>query len=223
MEPNKKWLISDKIGQVSGILQLNERSKCILVLGHGAGAGMHHDFMAVLAQALYELDIGVVRYNFPYMEKGKRRPDFPAVAHLTISTVVQDMDNVTDLPILLSGKSFGGRMASQWVSKYNPPQVKGLVFYGFPLHGIGKDGTERAEHLNAISIPMLFLQGTRDKLARKDLIQKVSQQLDSAILKFIELGDHSFKVPKRSGRTHEDIIQDLATMTNEWIDRTILK
>ena len=223
MKPNKQWTISDKVGKVSGIVQVDGKSKCVLILGHGAGAGMHHEFMTKLADALVHHKIGVVRYNFPYMEQGKRRPDFPAVAHATIREVARDLHASFKLPLLLSGKSFGGRMASQWVSKDAPEHVNGLIFYGFPLHGIGKDGTERADHLNNIGIPMLFLQGTRDKLARQDLIQEVTEELDNATLKFIESGDHSFKVPKKTGRTHDEVILDLAKMSDEWIEDIILK
>lgn len=223
MEPNKQWTISEKIGNVSGIEQFSKRNKCIIILGHGAGAGMKHTFMSQLADALHEHNIGVIRYNFPYMEQGKRRPDFPAVAHKTIEMIVEKVGQDHSVPIFLAGKSFGGRMASQWVSKANSDLVKGLIFYGFPLHGIGKDGKERAEHLYSIDKPMLFLQGTKDKLARQDLIKEVTINIKKAKLHFIENGDHSFKVPKKTGYTHEDIINQLAIETNQWIDQLILK
>ncbi len=223
METNKQWTISEKIGNVSGIEQVTKQSKCIIILGHGAGAGMRHPFMSLLAEALVIHNIGVVRYNFPYMEQGKSRPDFPAVAHKTIQTICENIGANHKQPIFLAGKSFGGRMASQWVSKTNPQLIKGLIYYGFPLHGIGKDGKERAEHLYSIDTPMLFLQGTKDKLARKDLIEAVTNNIKNAQLHFIENADHSFKVPKKSGFTHEDIINQLAIETNRWIDQLILK
>lgn len=223
MEPNKQWTISEKIGKVSGIEQVSKHSKCIIILGHGAGAGMKHPFMSLLSDALVASNIGVVRYNFPYMEQGKRRPDYPAVAHKTIQTITENTKANHTLPIFLSGKSFGGRMASQWVSKSNTELVKGLIFYGFPLHGIGKDGKERAEHLYTIKQPMLFLQGTKDKLARKDLIEEVTQNINKSHLHFVDNADHSFKVPKKTGYSHEDVINQLASETNQWIDQLILK
>ena len=220
---NIKWTISENIGQVSGIVQLDNQSDCLLVLGHGAGAGMTHLFMEQLANALFEQKIGVVRYQFPYMEKGKRRPDYPAVAHKTIEVVCEDVRKQYKLPILLSGKSFGGRMASQWISKASPDYVKGLIFYGFPLHSFSKVGVERAEHLSNISMPMLFLQGTKDRLAQKELISQVCEKQDNADLVFFRDADHSFKVPKRTGLTQEDVIRQMAQHSREWIDRVILK
>ena len=218
---NLKWNISEKIGSISGIEQLNSDSDCLVVLGHGAGAGMKHHFMETLADQLMLQNIGVIRYQFPYMEKGKKRPDPPAVAHKTIQVVLNQILDKYSLPVFLAGKSFGGRMASQWISKQEESKVKGLIFYGFPLHSFAKINTDRAEHLYSINIPMLFLQGTKDKLAKKELITEVTDQLPSAQLTFFDDADHSFKVPKRTGLTQEQVIAQLAQDTRQWIDKIL--
>jgi predicted alpha/beta-hydrolase family hydrolase len=204
--------VSDSIGSVSAEIMEPDNMRFMLVLAHGAGAGMSHRFMITLAKALYEHGIGTARYNFPYMENGKKRPDVPAVAEKTVAVVIEKIhERYTDVPLLAGGKSFGGRMTSQYFSKQSPAYVKGLVFFGFPLHAAGKPSVDRAAHLKNITLPMLFLQGTRDALAKLDLIEEVCSGLPSATLQKLEGADHSFMAGKK------DFIAELAQHTNSWI------
>jgi predicted alpha/beta-hydrolase family hydrolase len=206
--------ISDEIGNVSGLLLMPNTPIALMVLSHGAGAGMEHPFMQTLAEQLADQHIGTLRFNFAYMEKGKKAPDRPKKAHPVILAAVDKASSLAKgLPLLVGGKSFGGRMSSQLVSASRLPRVKGIVYYGFPLHAPGKPGTERAAHLADIKIPQLFLQGTRDNLAKLDLIREVCAGLDHAQLIIMEGGDHSFKTLKRSGVTHEQAIEQLARHT----------
>jgi hypothetical protein len=203
--------ISDKIGEVSAILQVPQDQKALLVLAHGAGANMEHSFMADLADNLATKGIGTLRFNFPYMEKGKFRPDTPAVAHETIACLIKKAHELYPaVPLLAGGKSFGGRMTSQYLAKTPVAFVKGIVFYGFPLHPDGKPSIERAEHLKDIRIPMLFLQGTRDALAELPLIEGVCGSLPTATLVKISGADHAFKITKK------DKPLDLAAETFAW-------
>jgi predicted alpha/beta-hydrolase family hydrolase len=204
-------IVSENIGQVSLLTIKPKNVKAIVILAHGAGAGMQHRFMENLAVELGELSIATVRYNFPYMEKGSRRPDVPAVAEKTVGAVLAHVQEAfAGESIFLAGKSFGGRMSSQFVSKHNPTGVNGIIFYGFPLHPPGKPDIQRAEHLKSIKIPMLFLQGTNDALASLPLIEKVCASLPSATLVKFEGADHSFKAKK------EELISELATNTLQW-------
>lgn len=206
--------ISERTGTVSGLAIIPKNAAALLVLAHGAGAGMTHTFMEELALELATHDIATLRYNFPYMEKGSRRPDPPAVAEKTVIMVLEFAHKkYPKLPLFAGGKSFGGRMTSQRVSKLCPEFLQGIVFFGFPLHAIGKPGMERAAHLNDINIPMLFLQGTKDKLAEIDLIKKVIKKLKTATLEQFEGADHSFKVSK------QNILPDLASTASEWMRR----
>jgi uncharacterized protein len=191
--------ISPSIGNVSAECIAPEKSKCIMTLAHGAGAGMNHSFMVTLAQYLAEAGIATLRFNFPFTEGKKGRPDTPAVAHKTIETAISKAQELfPGLPLLAAGKSFGGRMTSQYLSEHPDVAVKGIIFYGFPLHPSGKPSTERAEHLKNVKIPMLFLQGTRDELATWDFIEPVCSKLPAANLVKIEGADHSFKAGKRN-------------------------
>lgn len=210
--------VAPAIGKVSGILLRPEKAVALLVLAHGAGAGMHHSFMEELAKELANNNIASFRYQFPYMEQGKKRPDFPAVAHATVKAAVQKAVEIAeDLPLLAGGKSFGGRMTSSAAAKEPLAQVKGLVFFGFPLHPPGKPSTERSLHLEKIKVPMLFLQGTRDSLAKIDLIEAVSKKLgDHSSIKVIEGGDHSFKTLKRSGKSQEHVMRELVLNLKNW-------
>jgi len=184
-----------------------------LAHGAGAGAGMEHTFMVTLAHALALQGIATLRFNFPFTENKKRRADVPAVAHKTIEAAIKHaLENHPDLPLFVSGKSFGGRMSSQYIALHPSDKVKGLIFYGFPLHPAGKPSIDRAEHLKAVQQPMLFLQGTRDTLAEWHLIENVCSTLPKATLIKIEGADHSFKAGK------QDIISILANYTNTWID-----
>ncbi|MDH3246680.1 MAG: dienelactone hydrolase family protein [Saprospiraceae bacterium] len=208
--------ISEKIGSVSALWTSSSNSEYLLVLGHGAGAGMTHTFMEGLANALAKEGIATLRYNFPYMEQKKKRPDYPAVAHKTIEEVVNFAANSSKLPLFVGGKSFGGRMSSQWISKEPKQFVRGLIFYGFPLHSPAKPGAERAEHLFAIKIPMLFLQGDRDNLAKLDLLKPVLAKLPLSTLEVFQGGNHSFRFPKKSGITESEALIGLAKASLEF-------
>ncbi len=214
MKPRKlKINISKEIGSVSSLLILPEDASALLVLSHGAGAGMTHSFMESLAQELALQKVGTLRFNFAYMERGGG-PDRPKKAHPAIKAAIKKALKYADGKTLLAGgKSFGGRMTSQVAANGELEPVRGIVYYGFPLHAPGKPGTERAAHLSDIEIPQLFLQGTRDTLARYDLIEEVCKPLKKAHLVKMEGGDHSFKTLKRSGITHEEAIRQLAIET----------
>ena len=188
--------------------------KAILVLAHGAGAGMQHRFMTALSDALAARKIGSLRYNFLYMELGKKRPDVPAVAHKVVASALQKTHELFPAtPLFASGKSFGGRMSSQYLAKEQIDFVRGIIFYGFPLHPAGEPSIARAEHLSSIQIPMLFLQGSRDALAEKELIEGVTHNLPTATLKVFDKADHSFKAGKK------EYIEELADATRQWIDK----
>ena len=210
--------VSEEIGSVSGLLLLPKGANSLLVLSHGAGAGMEHPFMEQLAQALETVNIGTLRFNFAYMEKGKGAPDRPPKAKAVIKAALKKAEELSNgLPLLVGGKSFGGRMTSQLAAEEALSAVKGIVYYGFPLHAPGKIGTERAAHLSAIPIPQLFLQGTRDTFAKTELMEEVCASLPLAKLVIIEGGDHSFKMLKRSGITQEEAIQKLAEETAAFV------
>ena len=187
-------------------------ARALYVLAHGAGAGMDHPFMAAVAAALAERGVATLRYQFPYMEAGKKRPDRAPVAQATVRAAVRRARSEwPELPLFAGGKSFGGRMTSQAAAAAPLPGVEGLVFLGFPLHAAGRPGTDRAAHLAAVSVPMLFVQGTRDALADLDLLRPVLAGLgDRARLHVVDGGDHSFKVLKRSGRTEEEVMEEIA-------------
>ena len=198
-------------------------ARVLYVLAHGAGAGMKHPFLDRIAQTLASKSIATFRYEFPYMQSGKSRPDPPAVAEAAVRQAVVEAARVAPgVPIIAGGKSFGGRMTSQAQSSQPMPGVRGLVFLGFPLHPPGRPGISRAEHLTSVDVPMLFLQGTRDEFATLDLLRGVVQPLGSrATLHLIEEGDHSFKVPKRTGKTERDILEELATTIQQWADKHV--
>lgn len=184
----------------------------MVTLAHGAGAGKDHPFMAALSNLLAEQGIGTLRFNFPFIEHKKGRPDVPAVAHKTIEAAINNAhETFPSLPLFTSGKSFGGRMSSQYLSAHLNPVVKGIIFYGFPLHPPGKPSTERAEHLQDVKVPMLFLQGTRDELAALSLMESVCSTLTLARLIKIEGANHAFKAGK------QNIIPMLAAFTREWV------
>jgi len=206
--------VSPAIGNVSAECVVPEKAKCIITLAHGAGAGMNHSFMIALAKSLSQASIATMRFNFPFTENKKGRPDSPAVAHKTIQAAISNAKELLpELPLFVAGKSFGGRMTSQFLSAHHDATVKGIIFYGFPLHPPGKPSIERAEHLKEVKIPMLFLQGTRDELATWDLIESVCESLPLAKLVKIEGADHSFKAGK------QNVIQVLADITNDWIEK----
>jgi len=208
--------VSPAIGNVSAECIIPEESSCIMTLAHGAGAGMNHSFMVLLANALAENNIATLRFNFPFTENKKRRVDTPAVAHQTIAAAINKAQELfPSLPLLVSGKSFGGRMSSQYLAEHNNTAVKGIIFYGFPLHPAGKPSTDRAEHLKQVKHPMLFLQGTKDELATWTLIESVCASLQRTTLVKIEGADHSFKAGKR------DIVSELVKNTHDWIQKKL--
>ncbi|HET6996545.1 MAG TPA: alpha/beta family hydrolase [Chitinophagaceae bacterium] len=208
--------ISPSIGSVSAECMIPEKSKCIITLAHGAGAGMNHSFMKTLAESLGEAGISTLRFNFPFTENKKGRPDTPAVAHQTIeAAIIKAKKLFPELPLFAAGKSFGGRMTSQYLSAHHDDAVKGIIFYGFPLHPTGKPSVDRADHLKEVHVPMLFLQGTKDELATWGLITSVCSKLPLADLVKIEGANHAFKAGKK------DIMQILVHETAEWVGRII--
>jgi predicted alpha/beta-hydrolase family hydrolase len=196
-------------------------ARLLYVLAHGAGAGMRHHFLAQAADVFAARGIATYRYEFPYMQAGKSRPDPPGVAEAAVRKAVAAAAHLAPgLPLIAGGKSFGGRMTSQAQAKAALPGVLGLVFLGFPLHAPGKPGTSRAEHLTSVDVPMLFLQGTRDEFAQLELLQQVVKGLgDRATLHLIAEGDHSFNVPKRTGKTESDVMDELAQTIQQWAPR----
>lgn len=208
--------VSESIGKVSAECIAPDTAKCIITLAHGAGAGMNHSFMVTLSNALAEVGIATLRFNFPFTENKKGRPDTPAVAHQTIEAAINKAQTLfPSLPLFVAGKSFGGRMSSQYLSTHSEAKVKGIIFYGFPLHPAGKPSTDRAEHLKEVKVPMLFLQGTKDTLATWDMIESVCASLKKAKLVKFEGADHSFKAGKK------DIMSMLVQATNEWVEKMI--
>lgn len=204
--------VSDSIGTVSAELVTSSNPRALITLAHGAGAGMNHSFMIELSDSLAEVGLSTLRYNFPYMEQKKRRPDVPAIAHKTVEAAIQKAHELfPTIPLFVSGKSFGSRMSSQYLANHSPTFVKGIIFFGFPLHPAGKPAIDRAAHLKTVKIPMLFLQGTRDELAQLSLIEEVTDELPSAKLLKIEGADHSFKAGK------QNMIPLLADFTKNWI------
>lgn len=208
--------VSPEIGNVSAEYTLPDNCICMMTLAHGAGAGMHHSFMVQLANALSETGIATLRFNFPFMENKKGPADRPPVAHKTIAAAINKAQELfPSLPLFVSGKSFGGRMSSQYVAEQNMNTIKGIIFYGFPLHPSGKPSVERAEHLQHVKQPMLFLQGTKDELATWELIEQTCDSLKHATLIKIEGADHSFKAGKK------DIMSVLVKETNDWVMKKI--
>ena len=213
-------LVSD--GQrVSGLLQMPAKARACYVLAHGAGAGMEHPFMAAIADGLAEREIATLRYQFLYMEQGGKRPDPPKLAHAAVrAAVLEAARQLPKLPLFAGGKSFGGRMTSQAQAVSPLPGVQGLVFLGFPLHPPGAPSDERAKHLFEVGVPMLFLQGTRDKLADLQLLQPLGQKLGGrATLKLFADADHSFHVPARSGRKDSEVRVELLDAMAEWMEQ----
>lgn len=208
--------ISSGIGKISAIIEEAKKAKAVIVLAHGAGAGMEHPFMAALAQGLAANGITVIRYNFPFKENGKGRPDPPAVAEKTVEMMLNKAHELyPKLPVFAAGKSFGGRMSSQRLSKDSPEFVKGIVFFGFPLHAPGAPSMDRAAHLSDLKVPTLFLQGTRDALADIKLVEKVLKKLSESTLKKFEGADHSFKSGKK------EFLEELVKVSTEWVDQQV--
>jgi uncharacterized protein len=203
---------------VSALLIRPESARAAYVFAHGAGAGMTHAFMERAATGLAARGIASLRYQFPYMEKGSRRPDPPAVAHASVRAAVAEAARAfPGLPLIAGGKSFGGRMTSQAQAKAPLAGVVGLAFFGFPLHAAGKPSADRADHLADVKIPMLFLQGSNDKLAEPGLLRPVVEGLGArARLHLVEGADHSFHVPARSGRNDDEVMEEILDVFAVW-------
>ena len=208
---------------VSGLLLRPPQARAVYVFAHGAGAGMTHASMETIAAGLGERGIATLRYQFPYMENGSKRPDSPAVAHAAVRAAVAEAERRCDgLPLIAGGKSFGGRMTSQAQAVTPLADVRGLAFLGFPLHPAGKPSRDRARHLADIRIPMLFLQGTRDALAELNLIEPVVTGLGAlATLHLLKEADHSFHVLKRSGRNDREVMNEMLDAFAAWVDGVI--
>lgn len=206
-------------GPVSGLLMNPRSASACFVFAHGAGAGMTHSFMESVATGLFERGIATLRYQFPYMEKGSKRPDAAATAHATVRAAVAEAGRRCEgLRLVAGGKSFGGRMTSQAQALAPLSGVRGLAFLGFPLHPAGKPSEDRATHLTDIELPMLFLLGTRDNLAERALVEHVMEALGTkASLKWFEHADHSFHVPARSGRNDRDVMREVLDTLAIWM------
>jgi len=208
----KSFILPVKNETISAELYQPPKTRAIYVFAHGAGTNMHHKFMKDLAAELAALQIATLRYNFLYTEQNKKRPDFPAVAHLAVAAAIAKAHELfPKLPLIAGGKSFGGRMTSQYISANPLSFVNGLAFVGFPLHPAGNPGVDRAEHLAAIKIPMLFLQGTKDALANWDLITEVCSKHPHATLAAFEGADHSFKAGKKN------LVPEIAEKLRAWL------
>jgi len=209
----------DEDVRVSGLLQSPHGARACYVLAHGAGAGMAHPFMAAVAAELAERGIATLRYQFPYMEKGGKRPDPPKLAHATVrAAVAEAVRRVPDLPLIAGGKSFGGRMTSQAQAAAPLRGVQGLAFLGFPLHPAGRPAQDRGKHLFDVQIPMLFLQGTRDALAALDEFKPLCKALGPrATLTLFEDADHSFHVPARTGKKDAQVRAEMLDAFAKWI------
>ena len=203
---------------MSGLLERPARAVACYVLAHGAGAGMTHPFLNACAEALAQHGVATLRFQFPFLERGSRRPDPPAVAQSTVRAAVKAAAGlVPDLPLIAGGRSFGGRMSSQAQASLALPGVVGLAFLGFPLHPAKRPSVDRAEHLLEVNVPMLFVQGTRDELANLADLRAVCSRLgERATLHLIEDADHAFHVRARSGRTDQEVIGEIASVVAAW-------
>ena len=213
-----RFSVAETSGEVSALLVRPPDARLLYVLAHGAGAGMRHTFLESIAHRLAERGIATLRYQFPYMERRAGRPDPPAVAAATVRAAVTEAARVAPgLPLVAGGKSFGGRMTSTAQAEAPLPGVRGLLFLGFPLHPPGRPDDKRAEHLAQVRVPMLFLQGDRDEFADLTLLRPVVKRLgERATLHLIQGGDHSFKVLKSTGRTADQVMNELAATAFSW-------
>ena len=221
-EEGQLKLAVPEAGELSALWLRPVSARWLLVLAHGAGAGMNHPFLGKLAAELASVEIATFRYQFPYMEQRRRLPDSAPVLKSTVRAAVKAAgETAPDLPILAGGKSMGGRMTSQAAADHPPEFEKmwGLVFFGFPLHPPGNPGTKRADHLAQVQMPMLFLQGTRDQFADLELLRPICASLGArATLHEIETADHSFHVLKSSGKTDAEVMRELAQSVRSWAD-----
>jgi len=213
----------DDTQRVSGLLLAPPKTCACYVLAHGAGAGMGHPFMAFVAEGLTERGVATLRYQFPYMERGSKRPDAPKLAHAAVRAAVAEMSRLApDLALIAGGKSFGGRMTSQAQAASPLPGVRGIAFLGFPLHAPGRPSDERGRHLFDVQTPMLFMQGTSDEFADLELLEPLVKQLGArATLKLFPDADHSFHVPARTGRKDTDVRAEMLDVLVGWIDMVV--
>jgi len=216
-----QFYVSEKGGAVSGLLLKPEGSRVLLLLAHGAGAGMRHRFMGDAAAKLAARGVATLRYQFPYMEKRTKRPDSEGVLTDTVRAAVSAAKKQAgDLPLFAGGKSMGGRMTSLAAGKEPLDNVRGLVFFGFPLHAAGRPGAERGRHLAEIKIPMLFLQGSRDALADLKLLKPLCKQVGKNAELFVVVGgDHSFHMLKSAGRSDEEALDALTEQAAQWMTK----
>jgi predicted alpha/beta-hydrolase family hydrolase len=213
-------IVIDGVRSVSALLTTSPDAKACYVMAHGAGAGMAHPFMRSVADGLAVRDVATLRFQFPYMERGAKRPDTPELAQAAVRAAVGEAGRrLANLPLFAGGKSFGGRMVSQAQAAAPLPEVRGLVFFGFPLHPAGRPSDERAAHLADVRVPMLFLQGTRDELADLTLLRPVVRRLGGrATLELLADADHSFHVPARTGRTDAGVMAEMLDHCVAWIE-----
>jgi uncharacterized protein len=212
-----RFLATPEKGEVSALLVRPDDASHLLVLGHGASTDMRHATLRTIAERMTDVGIATFRYNFPYMENGKGRDSQEVCTSTVRSAVAAAHRAAPDLPLLAGGHSFGGRMTSTAASESPLDGVRGLVFFAFPLHMPGKPDTKRAEHLGAVTVPMLFLSGTRDELADLDLLQPVCKKLGKrATLHRLDTADHGFRTLKRSRKSAEDVFDEMARIVRDW-------
>ncbi|HYO45181.1 MAG TPA: alpha/beta family hydrolase [Gemmatimonadota bacterium] len=213
-----RFRASRSAGEVSALVTRPKEARWMLVLAHGAGAGMDHPFMESLAASLAARGVASFRYQFPYSERGSRRPDPAPLLEATVRSAFEAAAAFAgELPLIAGGKSMGGRMTSRAAAREPLDGLRGIVFFGFPLHAIGKPGTERADHLNDVAVPLFFLQGSRDRLADLGLLEPVIARLGvRATIHVVDDADHSFHVPARSGRSDADVLDELSDETAGW-------
>ena len=221
MKPISLRIPIDQTQAVSAILDAPADPACVYVFAHGAGAGMTHPFMQAVAGGLRERGVATLRYQFVYMERGSKAPDRPPLAHAAVrAAMLMASDLLPDIPLFAGGKSFGARMTSQALASEPVSPVRGLIFFGFPLHPAGAPSSTRAAHLADVLVPMLFLQGSKDKLAELQLLKPVVEQLGAeATLHVVDEADHSFHVPARSGRKDTAVMDELLDRALEWMKR----
>jgi predicted alpha/beta-hydrolase family hydrolase len=220
LDKEMKFLATPEKGEVSALLIRPDDASHLLVLGHGASTNMRHATLQTIAEHMADAGIATFRYNFPYMEYGKGRDSREVCTATVRSAVAAAQKAARDLPILAGGHSFGGRMTSTAASESPLDGVQGLVFFAFPLHQPGKPDTKRADHLSAVTVPMLFLSGTRDELASLDLLQPVCKKLGKrATLHILDTADHGFRILKRSRKSQEDVFVEMARSVREWTSR----
>lgn len=211
--------VGERVGNVSALLTAPDTMRALYVLAHGAGAGMQHPFLARMAGLLADRGVGTLRYQFPYMEAKRRRPDPPPVAVAAVrAAIAAAAEAVPGVSLIAGGKSFGARMTSTAQAAAPLPGVRGLAFLGFPLHPPGHRGSERAAHLQSVAVPMLFIQGTRDAFADLEHLTPVVRRLGPrATLELVDGGDHSFRLPARAGRTEGSVMAQLADAIMAWL------